>query len=169
MEKDPRFISGVPQKVREPAEEQRSLDQETFQFKELFAELLVKYHGDKDFIMDSIEKETEISRKLVEDWLMGIVPRHVYQIGIMAAMQTLKLKNLPVSLKIPMPVSKPEIPGAVLPEKKIRKSRLHARIQANKEQLKIIQKRIIAGRKQKMTEEEYEALEKKLRGEGKVT
>ena len=69
-----------------------------------------------------------------------------------------ELNKLPVSENIPTPDSKIEIPKVPLPPKNPRKSKRQVRIQANEEQLKIIQEEIEAKREKERQVKEQQVL-----------
>jgi hypothetical protein len=147
MEENPKFISGIPQKIHKETEIEieRKQDLETAKFVGLFNFLLEVKKYSRKYIMKFIEQYTGgTASAVVERWLDNNVPFPSLQKGIMSAME--ELKTLPVPENVSAPVSKLETTKDPSLEKpRLRKTtRREQIIIDNEEKLRILTEKLKA-------------------------
>jgi hypothetical protein len=159
-------------KRREVPEEKRPPNPEILKLKNLLKPF--KTEQQRRLIMDYIENYTNgTTFMVVEYWLNERhIPSLIIRKGIISALESFPLDNLPVE-NIPVIVSK-EGNAENLPTKKSSSVRLKRDniIKANEKQLEVIRKRAEERKNPNIkikSDEEYEALAKKLKKEGKIT
>jgi hypothetical protein len=163
-------ISGVPQRPKRK-EESRS-DLETFEFRNLFFTLLAEGY-DQHYIINYLTKDPEIVENVVINWFNNAhTPSDLLlRKRILSALKEFRKINPPPPKTEVLETSKtPKTPETQLP-KGVKRPGLRERARANKERLEAKLKQEEEKRRERgriKSEEEYKALEEKLKKQNKI-